>query len=174
MSREIPSLNAIRFFEAAARHLSFTKTGEELFVTQSAVSKQIKQLEEQLSCQLFARSGPNLQLTSHGKIFQHTVARAMDSIKQGVGELRRNSIATLRLSVLPSFASNWLIPRIPGFEKLAPGLSLDLLPSYERVDFSVQTDIDAAIRLGRGDWPGLYKLQLTNDRMYPVCSPKLP
>ena len=171
MNREIPSFNAIRFFEAAARHLSFTKAGEELFVTQGAVSKQIKQLEEQLGCQLFARNGPNLQLTSHGLGFQKTVSAAIDTIKQGVSELRRQSANTLRASVLPSFATNWLIPRLHELDRLEPVLSLELLPSYEKVDFSLKTDIDIAIRLGSGDWPGLYALQLTEDNMFPVCSP---
>ncbi|MEX2130161.1 MAG: LysR family transcriptional regulator [Pseudohongiellaceae bacterium] len=173
MVRDIPSLNAIRFFECAARHLSFTRAGEELFVTQNAVSRQVKLLEEQLGAELFVRSGPNLKLTVHGKAFQKTVADALDIIRQGTGSLRRGNISTLTVSVLPSFASNWLIPRIPNLEAYDSTLSLMLESSYVNIDFNIRTDIDVAIRLGRGTWPGLYSRQITRDRMFPVCTPAL-
>ena len=103
MTRELPSLNAVRFFECAARHQSFTKAGAELCVTQGAVSRQIKLLEQQLECQLFARKGPYLALTSHGERFQETVTDALTTIKQGVVSLRRASVSTLTVSVLPRF-----------------------------------------------------------------------
>ncbi|NKB36546.1 MAG: transcriptional regulator GcvA [Gammaproteobacteria bacterium] len=173
MRRDIPSLNAIRFFESAARHLSFTRAGEEQFVTQGAVSKQIKSLEEQLGCQLFARNGPNLRLTRHGEKFNQTVSDALDIISQGVGNLRRDTNSTLTISVLPSFSSNWLVSRLPMFEELQPNLSIKLVSSYANIDFSVRTDIDATIRLGRGKWPGLYCSQITHDKMFPMCSPQL-
>jgi len=173
MAIELPSLNAIRFFESAARHLSFTKAGEELFVTQGAVSRQIKLLEEQLDCRLFARKGPYLKLTANGEKFQSSVVDALAIIKQGTASLRRASAPTLTVSVLPSFASNWLVSRLGGLEKKHPWLSTRLAASYANTDFSVETDIDAGIRLGRGSWPGLHSEQLTKDRMFPVCSPKI-
>ena len=173
MSRDIPSLNTIRFFESAARNLSFTRAGEELFVTQGAVSKQIKLLEEQLDCKLFVRSGPNLRLTSHGESFQQTVSDALEIIQRGVGNLRRNTISTIKVSTLPSFTNNWLLPRLPHLENDEPGLLIDIASSFAVIDFSVRTDIDVAIRLGRGHWPGLYSRQLTRDRLFPVCSPNL-
>lgn len=166
-------MNSIRFFESAARHLSFTKAGEELFVTQSAVSRQIRLLEEKLGCELFARNGPNLRLTAHGEAFQQTVVYSLDVIRQGVANLRRQSQSTLTVSVLPSFAANWLIPRIPQLDELEPPLSIRLQSSFDLIDFSLRTDIDVAIRLGRGVWPGLYTAQLTTDNMVPACSPQL-
>lgn len=171
MNKSLPSLNAIRFFEAAARHLSFTRAAEEMFVTQGAVSKQIKMLEDQLGCQLFSRKGPTLTLTKDGEELLATVSLALDTIQQGVSRIRRQRDATLTLSVLPSFASIWLMPKIIDFEDNHPGISVRQNASFTVVDFSINTDIDAAIRLGRGDWPALYTRQLTRDLMFPVCNP---
>lgn len=173
MPKDLPSLNAIRFFDCAARHLSFTKAGDELNVTQGAVSKQIKLLEEQIDCQLFIRKGPYLKLTTHGEHFQATVSDSLRIIRQGLANLRRDSTSTLVVSVLPSFASYWLIPRTAKLEKQEPWLSLRLASSYTNIDFSVNTDIDVGIRMGAGKWAGLYSEQLTQDRMFPVCTPKL-
>lgn len=173
MARELPSLNAIRFFECAARHRSFTKAADELCVTQGAVSRQIKLLEQQLNCQLFSRKGPYLQLTTHGTQLQETITTSFDIIRHGIARLRQSTDSTLTISVLPSFVSRWLLPKLPEFELREPTLSVHLAASYIQIDFSVNTDIDAAIRLGSGNWPGLHALQLTNDRMFPVCSPKI-
>ncbi len=171
MNKSLPSLSAIRFFEAAARNLSFTKAAEEMFVTQGAVSKQIKMLEEQLGCQLFSRKGPILELTQDGQELLATVSTALETIQEGVSRIRRKSDTTLTLSVLPSFASIWLMPKIMEFEDQHPHISVRQTTSFSVVDFSISTDIDAAIRLGRGDWDGLYTRQLTRDYMFPVCDP---
>lgn len=170
MKNNLPSLNSIRFFECAARHLSFTRAAEELYVTQGAVSKQIKLLEEQLACQLFSRKGPNLSLTKHGEELFSSVNYALETIQQSVGKLRRNSGSVLTLSVLPSFASIWLMPKIVEFETENPDISVRQTASFVNVDFNISTDIDAAIRLGRGNWDGLYTRQLTRDSMIPVCN----
>lgn len=173
MAKNLPSLNSIRFFEAAARHTSFTRAAEELFVTPGAVSKQIKLLEEQLECRLFSRSGPNLTLTRHGADLLATVSEALDIIQQGVSRIRRAEDSSLTLSVLPSFASIWLMPKIHAFEEACPRIMLRQHASFHLVDFAVSTNIDAAIRLGRGSWEGLYSMQLTKDRMYVVCSEEI-
>ena len=173
MTRDMPSLNAVRFFECAARHGSFTRAAEELHVTQGAVSRQIKLLEEQLNCQLFVRNGPRVRLTAHGEAFQETVGEAINIIKEGVGHLRRELRSTLKISVVPAFAANWLISRIPVIEAQAPSISLELETSYDAVRFEQRTDIDAAIRIGRGGWPGLYCAQLTKGDMAPVCAPRM-
>lgn len=173
MNKNLPSLNAIRFFECAARHGSFTRAAEEMFVTPGAVSKQIKMLEEQLDCRLFSRKGPNIVLTTNGEKLLATVSNALDIIREGVGSISRQADATLTLSVLPSFASIWLMPKIVEFEKEHPQIMLRQHASFAVVDFSVNTNVDAAIRLGRGGWKGLYTRQLTQDRMFPVCSPDL-
>ncbi len=173
ISRALPSLNAIRFFECAARHSSFTRASEELCVTQGAVSKQIKLLEQQLDCQLFLRKGPYLSLTTHGEKLRGTVTDSLDIIKHGVASLRAMSESNLTLSVLPSFASNWLIPRLGAFEEQQAAISIHLKASFNNVNFAVNTDIDAAIRLGEGNWKDLTTLQLTQDAMFPVCTPRL-
>jgi len=171
ISKDLPSLNAIRFFESAARHLSFTRAGEELFVTQGAVSKQIKLLEEQLGLALFTRKGPYLQLTRQGEKLYEVVNVALDSIASGVRSIRSQGDPTLTVTILPSFASNWLIPRLGRFEECCPEISLRLASSFTNVDFARQQDIDIGIRLGNGHWPGLFSAQITHDRMFPVCRP---
>ena len=173
MNKSLPSLNSIRFFEAAARHLSFTRAAEEMFVTQGAVSKQIKMLEDQLDCQLFSRKGPTLSLTKDGEELLATVSSALETIQQGVSRIRRQRDTTLTLSVLPSFASIWLMPKVIDFEDNHPGISVRQNASFTVIDFSINTDIDAAIRLGKGDWPELYTRQLTRDLMFPVCNPDI-
>ena len=173
MSKKLPSLNAIRFFESAARHLSFTRAGDELHVTQGAVSRQIKLLEEQLDCRLFARKGPQLRLTAHGEKLRETVAVALGILKQGVANLQRSAKQVLTVSVLPSFANYWLIPKLTEFERLHPSFSILLASSYSMIDFAVNTDIDVGIRLGQGNWPGLYCHQINNDTMFPACTPQL-
>lgn len=173
MKKVLPSLNAIRFFESAARHLSFTRAAEELFVTQGAVSKQIKLLEEQLGCQLFQRKGPQLVLTQQGEKLLDTVSSALDIIRVGVATLRRATDSTLTVTVLPSFASYWLLPRLAEFESTHPGIHVHLTSSYTNIDFSKDTDIDVGIRLGLGNWRGLFSQQITRDRMFPVCTPAL-
>ena len=173
MKNSLPSLNTIRFFECAARHLSFTRAGEELFVTQGAVSKQIKALEEQLGLQLFSRRGPYLELTLHGKKLLDSVSSALEIVNQGIASLKRLNSNRLTVSVLPSYANYWLLPRLGDLEKQYPDIELRLASSYANVNFAVQTDIDAGIRLGKGHWPGLRAIQLSTDRMFPVCAPDL-
>lgn len=173
MVKDLPSLNSIRFFESAARLSSFTKAGEELHVTQGAVSRQIKTLEEQLGCQLFLRSGPNLKLTAYGEKMQTSVTAALETLMQGVQKIREQESSYLTISVLPSFASYWLVPRMGGFEDIYPQCSIRLSSSYEYIDFEKDNDIDIAIRMGRGDWPECYVEQLTEDLMFPVCTPEL-
>lgn len=171
MNKSLPPLNSIRLFECAARNLSFTRAAEELFVTQGAVSKQMKLLEEHMGCRLFSRKGPNLTLTKDGEELLTTVSSALEIIQQGISRIRRRTDTTLTLSVLPSFASIWLMPKIVEFEEENPKISVRQTASFTMVDFSVNTDIDAAIRLGRGNWEGLYTRQLTRDYMVPVCNP---
>lgn len=173
MRNHKPSLSAIRYFECAATNLSFTKASEELFVTQSAVSKQIRTLEERIGCKLFIRRGPNLELTAQGKSLLDTVSSALEIIDNGITNLLRESSNTLTLSLLPSFASLWLLPRLGELESALGDASLRFVPSYKVVDFTSETDIDAAIRLTRKNDSGLYCLQITEDRMFPVCSPAI-
>ncbi|MEQ8956000.1 MAG: transcriptional regulator GcvA, partial [Gammaproteobacteria bacterium] len=173
MKKALPSLNAIRFFECAARHLSFTRAGEELFVTQGAVSKQIKLLEGQLGLQLFHRKGPYLSLTREGQKLFATVATAVGIIESGIKSLQYPHDDPLTITLLPSFSIHWLMPRLSRFEARYPDISVRLASSYSNVDFNLKRDIDMGIRLGLGVWPGLHVTQVTRDKMFPVCKPEL-
>lgn len=172
MSRDLPSLNAIRMFEAAARHRNFTRAAEELFVTQGAVSRQIRQLESDLEQDLFRREGPRVELTQAGERLYRATEEALGILRRSTLELRRLAAdPTLTISVLPSFAAKWLVPRLGRFQSENAEIDLRLAASYDAVDFSRRPDIDLAIRFGQGPWPGLYNECLINEQMFPVCSP---
>ena len=174
MLRDLPSLNAVRVFESAARHMNFSRAADELSVTQSAVSRQIKVLEEQLGQPLFQRAGPKLSLTSAGENYRLKVAEALTVLRRGTAELRRAKASpALTVSVLPTFAAKWLVPRLTEFEHENPQVSLRLEASYQPIDFSTELDIDVAIRLGRGNWPGVHATRLTALHLFPVCSPSV-
>ena len=174
MKRDLPSLNAIRMFEAAARTQSFTRAAAELHVTQGAVSRQIALLEEQLGCELFHRKGPKLKLSNAGLQYQSVVEEALEIIRKGTAQISQNHRSnTLTVSILPSFASYWLIPRMPAMEKVLPNISLRLAASHRNIDFAKDRDIDVSIRYGKGNWPDVYSKQITHDEMFPVCSPNL-
>jgi LysR family glycine cleavage system transcriptional activator len=174
MPRDLPSLNAIRIFEAAARHLNFSRAADDLSITQSAVSRQIKVLEQQLGVQLFQRSGPKLKLTRAGDYYQGRVAEAMTVLRRGTAELRRSSASpALTVTLLPTFAAKLLVPQIGDFERENPQVTLRLAASYKLIDLAKELDIDVAIRLGHGDWPGVHATRLTASHVFPVCSPGL-
>lgn len=172
MNRDMPSLNAVRMFEAAARLQNFTRAAEVLFVTQGAVSRQVKQLEDQLGCELFTRDGPKLQLTEEGAQFYSAVSQGLGAIRRGTLELKRAlSTPTLTISVLPSFAATWLVNRVIRFQEHHKNIEVRISASHEPVDFTLRPDIDAAIRWGQGDWPGTYSECLLTEKLFPVCSP---
>ena len=173
MNRDLPSLNAIRMFEAAARHQNFTRAAEVLFVTQGAVSRQVKLLEDQVGCELFKRDGPKLQLTDEGARFYEAVAEGLGEIRRGTLDLKRALASpSLTISVLPSFAAKWLVQRVVRFQDCSEDVEVRISTSYEPVDFAMRPDIDAAIRWGQGDWPGTYSECLLTEQLFPVCSPR--
>ena len=172
MPRELPSLNAIRVFDAAARHENFSRAAEELSVTQSAVSRQVQLLEEQLGRQLFERRGPRLVLTETGRSYHAVVEEGLSLIRRGTARLlRTRPNPLLTVSVLPSFAAKWLAPRLRAFEASCPEIELRLALSYRVVDFNDAADVDVAIRYGRGQWPGVHAEAIIQDQIFPVCSP---
>jgi len=174
MTKSLPSLTAVRIFEAAARLQNFTRAADEVHITQGAVSKQMKILEQQLGCQLFIRCGPKLSLSDAGKEFQTVVEESLSIIRRGTDRIRnRTNNAPLTVSLLPSFAHNWLLPNLALFEQQHPEIPLRLAPSYRVVNLDMESDIDVAIRLGRGDWPNLHSLQVSEDELITVCTPKL-
>lgn len=173
MSIQLPPLNALRAFEAAARHLSFTKAAEELFVTQAAVSHQVKALEQHLGMRLFRRLNRALLLTDEGQAYLPAVSRAFTLLREATHDLRlRDTTGPLTVSVLPSFAAGWLVPRMGRFRRQWPDIDLRIDASSEVVDFS-RGDVDIAVRYGRGGYPGLHETRLMREDYFPVCSPTL-
>jgi LysR family glycine cleavage system transcriptional activator len=173
MVRRLPPLNALRAFEAAARHLSFTKAAEELFVTQAAVSHQVKALEETLGIQLFRRFNRRLMLTDAGQAYLPALTEAFDGIDSASRRLRAEDEAgPLKVSVANSLAAKWLLPRLPRFQKRHPEIDVVVSASDLSVDFS-RDDFDMGIRFGRGDYPGLRVDLLMRDWVFPLCSPAL-
>ena len=171
MSRRLPPLNAIRAFEAAARHLSFTKAAGELFVTQAAISHQVKALEQTLGIQLFRRFNRRLMLTDAGQRYLPPLRDALDMIAGATERLHSDrSVGPLKVSVLPSFAAKWLLPRLPYFRERHPEIDVVVSANDRLADFRLD-DIDMGIRYGRGRYPGLRVDFLMQDEIFPVCSP---
>ena len=173
MLRRLPPLNALRAFEAAARHESFTRAAGELAVTQGAVSQQVKALEAHLGVRLFNRESQGLVLTTAGRNYLAVVRDALDRIAIGTEELQqRQSSGVLTVSTSPDFAAKWLVHRLGRFAEGHPDIALNLSASLHHVDFS-REDVDLAVRHGEGDWPGLDVKRLCSEELFAVCSPKL-
>jgi LysR family glycine cleavage system transcriptional activator len=173
MSRRLPPLNALRAFEAAARHMSFTKAAEELSVTPGAISQQIRALEEHLGQPMFRRRNRSLLLTDAGQTCLPYLRDGFDRLAEGIARLndgRRDNL--LRVSVAPSFASKWLVPRLDNFTARHPEFEVWMGAANTLVDFAVD-DVDLAIRYGGGVYPGLFVEPLMRESVFPVCSPKL-
>jgi LysR family transcriptional regulator, glycine cleavage system transcriptional activator len=173
MARRLPQLNALKSFEAAARHESFTRAAEELFVTQGAVSHQVKALEKELGIKLFLRDRQRLVLTGAGRDYLVVVRDALDRIAMGTERLlQRQSSGTLTVSTSPDFAAKWLVHRLGRFAEAHPGIDLRVLATMHHVDFA-REDVDVAVRHGHGHWPGLHATRLCAERLFAVCSPEL-
>jgi LysR family transcriptional regulator, glycine cleavage system transcriptional activator len=173
MSTRLPSLNGLRAFEAAARHLSFTNAAAELNVTQTAISHQIRRLEEELGIRLFVRQNRALALTAEAKDYLPGVRAAFNDLRLATDRLlRKDNEHVLTVSTLASFAAKWLLPRLSSFQEEHPGIDVRITTSTALVDFR-NGDVDAAIRYGRGHWPGLRADWLMSDELFPVCSPAL-
>jgi LysR family glycine cleavage system transcriptional activator len=171
--RRLPPLNALRAFEAAARHLSFTRAASELHVTQAAVSHQIRALEERLGQKLFRRVGRNLFLTDVAQAYLAEIRAAFDRIDEATRRLEaRDRAGVLNASVLPSFAAMWLLPRLGRFRAAHPEIDVRLSADSEMVDFA-RSDFDVGIRTGRGRWAGLRADLILTERLTVVASPEL-
>ena len=169
----LPPLNALRVFEAAARHLSFTRAAQELSVTQAAVSHQIKALEERLGVRLFERRHRSLLLTDEGQKYFPQVQRAFALLRDATARIaREESKGVFTLSTISSFAARWLVPRLGDFVAAHPDIDLRLATSQRLTDFA-REQVDAAIRYGGGDYPGLAASLLMTEELFPVCSPEL-
>ena len=173
MTARLPSLNGLRAFEAAARHLSFTNAASELNVTQTAISHQIRRLEEELGIRLFVRQNRALTLTPEARDYLPGVRAAFNDLRLATDRvLRRDNDHVLTVSTLASLAAKWLLPRLSAFQEAHPGIDVRITTSTGLVEFA-SGDVDAAIRYGRGHWPGVRADWLMADELFPVCSPAL-
>jgi LysR family glycine cleavage system transcriptional activator len=173
MLRRLPPLNALKAFEAAARHESFTRAAEELCVTQGAVSHQVKALEAELGIKLFNRERQRLIITEAGREYLTVLRDSFDRIAVGTERLiQRQSSGVLTVSTSPDFAAKWLVNRLGRFAEAHPGIDLRISATLHHVDFA-REDVDLAVRHGDGSWPGLDVVRLSTEQLFAVCSPKL-
>ena len=173
MSRRLPPLNALKAFEAAARHLSFTKAAEELFVTQAAISHQIKTLEEFLGLKLFLRRNRSLLLTEEGQGYYQDIRSIFSAVCEATERLiARSAKGTLTVTMQPSFAIQWLVPRLMLFSQLHPEIDVRI-KAVDQDDGTLVDDVDIAIYYGDGHWPELQLYKLHSEYRIPVCAPSL-
>jgi DNA-binding transcriptional LysR family regulator len=169
----LPSLDLLRGFEAAARLLSFTRAGEELHLTQSAVSRQMQELESQLGTKLFERRHRALALTDAGQQFYPSAAQVLATMRAATDRLRAQAgRGTLSVTTTHSFAALWLIPRLAGFTRGHPGVDVRIAADT-RVQDLERDGLDVAIRHGPASLAGPNAQRLFGERVFPVCSPKL-
>jgi LysR family transcriptional regulator, glycine cleavage system transcriptional activator len=168
-----PGLRSLRAFDAAARHLSFSKAAAELHVTPAAISHQIKELEDQTGVELFTRTSRSMALTKAGEILFEASQDALETLSRALHRMRRTTARNqLKVSSAPSVAAKWLVPRLDEFLALVPGADVRVDISAAPLDFA-RDDIDVAIRFGAGKYPGLRADLMFQDKVFPVCSPSL-
>lgn len=173
MARRLPPLNALKAFESAARHLSFTKAAEELFVTQAAISHQIKALEDHLGLKLFLRKNRSLLLTEEGQGFFQDIRDIFVQLHEATEKLlARGAKGSLTVSMQPSFAIQWLVPRLNLFSELHPDIDVRI-KAVDQDEGSLTDDVDVAVYYGRGYWRNLRSDKLQPEYLLPVCSPLL-
>lgn len=166
-------MNNLKAFEAAARNESFTRAAEELCVTQGAVSQQVKALEEGLGIKLFNRERQRLAITEAGRDYLVIVRDALDRLAVGTDRLlQRQNAGVLTVSTSPDFAAKWLVHRLGNFAEAHRSIDLRVSAAMHHVDFA-REEVDLAVRHGDGNWPGLDPVQLSAERLFAVCSPKL-
>jgi DNA-binding transcriptional LysR family regulator len=172
--RLMPSMTALQCFEAVARHLSFTRAAEELFLTQSAVSKQVAQLEEMLQHLLFRRIRRRLQLTPAGSLYLTEVNKILKQVEMSTHYILSYGGETevLKVATQPTFGARWLIPHLKGFGAANPNIHLDIRNELEPFDL-LQARADVVFFFGQGTWPGAECIELFGEEMVPVCAPDI-
>ena len=171
--RFLPSLSLLTAFEAVARTGSITAAADELSLTQGAVSRQIRALEEQLGAALFVRERQRVRPTVAGAAYAREIRDALRKISGASLNLRASPAGgTLNLAILPTFGTRWLAPRLPRFLAASPGVTINLTTRLAPFDFRLEP-VDASIHFGRDDWPGGEMVRLRAEQVIPVCSPQL-
>jgi len=169
--RQLPALNALKAFEAASRHESFSRAADELFVTHGAVSHQIRALEAELGVALFARDGKRVRLTDTGRRYAGEVRDALTQLAHATQAIRAGDRERrLVVSMLSSFAARWVTPRIGRFIEAHPQWDVELQSTNQLTDFA-RDDVDVAIRFGYGNYPGLHAELLLDEIFFPACAP---
>ena len=166
---KLPPLSAVRAFEAAARHGSFTKAAEELGMTQAAVSYQVKLLEDRVGAPLFLRQARKVVLSEAGRRLAPPVSEAFQRLEAGFAALRETNEKVLSVTVIQSFATSWLVPRLGTFQMAHPDIAVRVDASGRMVDLT-REEIDVGIRTGHGNWPGLKAHLLMPATFTPLCS----
>jgi len=173
LAGRLPPLNALRAFEASARQLSFTRAAEELFVTQAAISHQIKSLEEFLGVKLFMRKNRSLLLSDEGQSYFLDIKDIFNSIHEATDKLlARGAKGSITVSSQASFAIQWLVPKLSAFNALYPEIDVRI-KAVDNAENSLTEDVDVAIYYGRGNWPNIHIDKLHTEYLIPVCSPLL-
>jgi LysR family transcriptional regulator, glycine cleavage system transcriptional activator len=173
MSGHLPPLSALRAFESAARHMSFSKAADELHVTPAAVSHQIHALEQDLGVRLFHRMNRSIELTASARVLLPGLTEAFTSIQASVRRLRaHNDTGTLTVTASPSFAAKWLVLRLHRFQEQCPEVDVRISATDVVVDLT-KGDYDIAMRYGAGRYPGLEVELLLKNEVFPACSPQL-
>ncbi|MEB0039225.1 MULTISPECIES: LysR family transcriptional regulator [unclassified Pseudomonas] len=173
MRRKIPSTTALISFEAAARHESFTKAARELSITQGAICRQIASLEEFLNVELFRRSRRGVKLTEVGLSYSRRVATQLDAVERDtLSAMGQQGANTIELAVVPTFGTQWLLPRLKHFQQKHPDVTVNLT-NRTRPFLFADTEFDAAIYFGDADWSGTESHRLMGENPMPVCSPTL-
>lgn len=169
----LPSLTGLRAFEVAARHMSFTLAAAELNVTQTAVSHQIRRLEEQLGIPLFIRRNRTLLLTREARDYLPSIRSAFEELNRATERVRRlDREGVLTVSTTASLATKWLVSRVAAFQDANPGIEVRITTSAHLIDFR-RDEVDMAVRYGLGSWAGLHASWLMAEHLFPVCSPNL-
>ncbi|WP_371189147.1 transcriptional regulator GcvA [Thalassotalea maritima] len=173
MQNRLPPLNALKAFEASARHLSFTRAAKELFVTQAAVSHQIKSLENFLGLKLFKRKNRALLLTEEGQSYYLDIKDIFTSLQDATQKLlARGEKGAITVSIQPSLAIKWLVPKLSEFAKLYPDIDVRI-KADDATDDTLNDDVNIAFYYGRGTWRGVNAEKILNEYLVPVCSPML-
>lgn len=174
VNKMLPGTRALRTFEAAGRHLNFTRAADEVGLTPAAVSYQIKEIEDQLGLVLFTRTSRSIQLTPAGAVLFEAAVQALETLQRAVGRARRmaRGAQQLRVSLSPRFATNWLLPRLSQFRTANPGIELTFDITDEVRDFDAD-DVDIAIRFGSGRYRQTRSERLFEAAIAPVANPKL-
>ena len=172
MRRHIPSTKALRCFESAAKHESFTQAAEELYLTQSAVSRQIKKLEDMLGCPLFDRVKQRLYLTDAGKEYEQKVCHILEQLEAATTSIRKKIKGRLRIGIEDSLMTHWLIPKLNDLQQQFPDIETEFISNLHLL-YDLHEGFDIGILMGDGTWPDLEAHFLMPEKLVAICTPEL-